>query len=211
MKRLITPITLLSVLVCAGVALAHGPTVHVSGIQGPLEMSAGAPGDPCASVDPATGQAPVLSNGMAGSLIGCWYTDTFKLVTMTPSGVIHTTGTEHFVGCVDTGSRRGCTHGDPTGTLAFTYRFEAKFDPATGNEIWGRCQHQITSGTGAFDGATGRIDFKDNVTDGTATYRGHITIAARHGASRAKTATAATPDSTGPRNSACRRDCTSGE
>ena len=113
MKRLITPITLLSLLVCAGVALAHGPTVRVSGIQGPLDTTAGSPGDPCALVDPATGQAPVLSNAMAGSLIGCWYTDTFKLITITPSGVIHTTGTEHYVGCLDISPRQGCTHADP--------------------------------------------------------------------------------------------------
>ena len=58
----------------------------------------------------------MLSNAMAGSLIGCWYTDTVKLVTLTPRGVIHTTGTEHFVGCVDIRPKQGCTHADPTGS-----------------------------------------------------------------------------------------------
>jgi hypothetical protein len=192
MKRLITPMTLISVLVCTGVALAHGPTVPVSGIQAPLETAAGSPGDPCASVDPATGQAPVLSNAMAGSLIGCWYTDTFKLITITPSGVVHATGIEHYVGCLDIGLHRDCTDTDPTGTLALTYTFEAKLDLIPGNEIWGRCQHRIVSGTGRFDGAAGRIDFKDNVTNGTSTCRGHITLADRPGAARATAAAAAT-------------------
>jgi hypothetical protein len=191
MKRLITPIALISLLVCAGVALAHGPTVRVSGTQGPLDTAAGSPGDPCAMVDPATGQAPILSNAMAGSLIGCWYTDTVKLVTLTPRGVIHTTGTEHFVGCLDIHPKQGCTHADPTGTLALSYKFEAKLDPVTGNEMWGRCQHRIMSGTGGFHGAAGRIDFKDNVTNGTSTYRGHITLDDRHGTARATAAAAA--------------------
>jgi hypothetical protein len=190
MKKLITPITLISALACAGVALAHGPTVRVSGIQGPLETAAGSPGDPCASVDPATGQAPMLSNAMAGSLIGRWYTDTVKLITITPNGVIHTTGTEHYVGCLDIGPHQDCTPADPTGTLALTYRFEAKLDLSTDNEIRGRCQHKIMSGTGGFDGAAGRIDFKDNVTNGTSTYRGHVTLADRRGTPHA-TATAA--------------------
>jgi hypothetical protein len=51
-----------------------------------------------------------------------------------------------------------------------------KFDAAD-NEIWGRCQHKIVSGTNGFAGATGRIDFTDNVATQTANYRGHITLA----------------------------------
>ena len=35
MKRLITPATLIAVLVCASAALAHGSTVGVTGIQRP--------------------------------------------------------------------------------------------------------------------------------------------------------------------------------
>ena len=38
------------------------------------------------------------------------------------------------------------------------------------------CQHPIVTGTGtgAFEGATGRLDFKDEVTTGEYFYRGHI-------------------------------------
>jgi hypothetical protein len=190
MKKLITPTAILAVLVWSGAALAHSSTVRVSGIQAPPDQTAGAPGDPCAAVDPETGTAPFVSNVMAGSLVGCWYTDTFNVTLQKPNGVVHAIGTEHFVGCLDAGGVGHCTAADPTGTLALTARFEFKFDQAN-NEIWGRCQHPIVSGTGDFRGATGRINFKDNVTNGTSSYRGHITFADRHEAVRATTAYAA--------------------
>ena len=189
MKKLVTSATLIAVLSCATAALAHGSTVRVSGIQAPPDTTAGAPGDPCAALDPATG-APAQGNVMAGSLIGCWYTDTFTPIISTPSGLIVATGAEHFVGCLDVDRTGRCAHRDPTGVLAFTYKFEGRFDPA-GNEIAGRCQHKVVSGTGDFAGATGRIDFKDNVTNKTAKYRGHITLTDRHGVTVARAAAAA--------------------
>ena len=64
------------------------------------------------------------------------------------------------------------------GTFATTYKFESKWDPdvSTGSEVHGRCQHPIVagSGTGGFEGATGRVDFKDEVTTGQNFYWGHI-------------------------------------
>jgi hypothetical protein len=127
---------------------------------------------------------------MEGSLIGCWYTDTFNPVVTTPSGVIVATGVEHFVGCLDVDRTATCAGRDPSGTLAFAYRFEGKFDPVTDNEISGRCQHRIVSGTRGFSTATSRIDFKDNVTNGTSNYRGHITLANGRGAADARAAAA---------------------
>lgn len=200
MKKLIRATVLLVVLVWASAALGHRSTVRVSGIQAPLDQTAGAPGDPCAATDPETGRAPHFANAMAGSLIGCWYTDTFKITLRKPNGIVHATGTEHFVGCLDTHRARHCTRADPTGTLALTATFELKFDPA-GNEIWGRCQHPIVSGTGDFRKATGRINFKDIVTNGTARYRGHITLADGHKAVRA--ATAAAVSTVAPARSIC--------
>jgi hypothetical protein len=181
MQKLVTAAALIAVLVCAGAALAHGSTVRVSGIQAPLDTTAGAPGDPCAAVDPETGVAPVQSNAMAGSLIGCWYTDTFHPIVDTPTGVIVATGAEHFVGCLDVKRAEQCADRDRTGTLALTYTFEGKFNPLTGNETAGRCQHWIVSATGGFAGSTGRIDFTDNITNGTSNYQGHITLAGRPG------------------------------
>jgi hypothetical protein len=189
MKRLITPATLIAVLVCASAALAHGSTVGVAGIQAPADATAGAPGDPCAATDPETGRVPQVSNAMAGSLIGCWYTDTFNLITSTASGVIYGTGSEHFVGCLDGRGKGSCTPTDQTGTLALKYTFLAQYD-ATG-EIWGGCQHKVVSGTGGFARAAGRIDFQDNVANGTSSYVGFLTLQGRDQSARARAVAAA--------------------
>ena len=107
---------------------------------------------------------------MTGSLQGCLYT---KVVTAKQirSGVYLETGEEVFFGSLD---------GGPLGTFATTYKFESKWDPdaATGVEVRGRCQHPIAvgSGTGGFEGATGRLDFKDIVNLGIFVYRGHVSL-----------------------------------
>lgn len=105
-----------------------------------------------------------------GDLDGCWYTDVETGVEM-PSGVYLETGTETFVGCLTVDGQEKC------GSFSTTYRFSSKF-AATGEQIFGRCQHPIVagSGTGDFEGATGRLDFKDDVETGEATYRGHIAL-----------------------------------
>jgi hypothetical protein len=186
MKKIVALTTLIATLAFDGAALAEGTTVRVSGIQAP---NATAPSDPCYELDPATGQPPVIANAMAGSLIGCWFTDVFTWGPTSPGGILHATGAEHFVGCLDVKREGRCTEGDPAGTLALSARFEFKVtNSQPPEEIWGRCQHQILSGTGAFDGASGEIDFMDNVTNGTSNYRGRITLARRHDAVRPRAA-----------------------
>ena len=107
---------------------------------------------------------------LSGSLQGCWYTkvDSTK---ETPSGIYLETGREVFVGSLN---------GGPIGVFATGYKFESKWDPnvSTGTEVHGRCQHPLVagSGTGGFAGATGRLDFKDIVADGSYIYRGHISL-----------------------------------
>ena len=102
---------------------------------------------------------------MDGSLVGCWYTSIAD-AKLSPSGAYHESGSETFVGClwVD-GQNQGC------GTFDTSYDFHAKFTPAF-QEINGRCQHIIVSGTGVF--ADGRVDFKDDVVNGVFYYHGHI-------------------------------------
>ncbi|MFN0095085.1 MAG: hypothetical protein ACKVVT_09965 [Dehalococcoidia bacterium] len=104
---------------------------------------------------------------MEGDLVGCWYTTWLEPTVSTPSGVYQEVGTETFIGCL--------ADGVTCGTFNTTYRFTAKFAPS-GAEIHGRCQHPIVSGTGGFAGATGRIDFKDDVVNGCFYYRGHLKI-----------------------------------
>jgi hypothetical protein len=107
---------------------------------------------------------------MAGSLEGCWYTHVLTSKDNgVPSGVYQERGEEVFVGTLD---------GGPVGTFETTYKFSSKWDPdvSTGREVHGRCQHPIIegSGTGAFEGVTGRVDFKDEVETGRFPYRGHL-------------------------------------
>lgn len=113
---------------------------------------------------------------MAGGLVGCWYEDTanMKKGTQSASGkyLLIYTGTEHFTGCLDADRDGGCS-GDPTGTLYFTYTFTSQYT-LTFAEIRGRCHHPIVSSTGDFAGATGVINFKDDISSGTSPYMGHV-------------------------------------
>jgi hypothetical protein len=167
--RLLPLAAIVSCVALVAAAPASAATFQVGGVQ-----SAPVSSGPC--FDPNA----ISSYTMAGGLVGCWYTDT--LVTHpaqpngTPSGTIQATGTEHFVGCLDLDNDGACTTGDPSGTLQFSYQFSGKFDPVTGAEIHGRCQHPIVSGTGDFANASGVITFKDDVTNGTSVYAGHVAL-----------------------------------
>ena len=109
---------------------------------------------------------------MTGSLEGCWYT---KIISATdngiPSGVYQERGEEVFVGSLD---------GGPVGTFSTTYKFTSKWNPdvSTGSEVRGRCEHPIVRAAvrDGFEGATGRVDFKDDVVTGEYIYRGHISL-----------------------------------
>jgi hypothetical protein len=154
-------------LVMALSAPASAANTQISGVG--VADTAGACAPPPAGYADFTDYTLV----MTGNLEGCWYT---KIDTATdhgaPSGVYHETGREVFVGSLN---------GGPIGTFATNYKFESKWDPdiTTGAELKGRCQHPIATGSGAggFAGATGRVDFKDEVSTGRFLYRGHIKLA----------------------------------
>ena len=65
---------------------------------------------------------------------------------------------------------------EPHGTLSFAFTFTGQFDVTTEAEIRGRCHHPIVSGTEDFAGATGVLNFNDDVANGTAPYKGHIKL-----------------------------------
>jgi hypothetical protein len=141
---------------------ASAASVQVSGLQ--------TPAGPGLCVDPGA----LASYTMQGSLLGCWYVDTFTPKSQPTSGTFQATGTERFAGCLDLDGDQACSGGDPQGTLSFSFQFTGKADPVTGAAIHGRCQHPIIAGTGDFAGASGVITFKDDVTNGTSLYRGPI-------------------------------------
>lgn len=186
MKSVTAVAQLVAVAACVLATAAQAKTLPMAGIQSPPDMTAGRPGDQCRASDPRTGLAPAISNTMTGSLVGCWYTDIFDQVQSSRLGEILAIGTEHFVGCLDANRNGRCSHRDPHGSLAFIYAFEGKFDRA-GKEIRGQCQHPIVSGTGDFTGASGRLDFTDNVATRTSAYRGKIMLPTRSHHARATT------------------------
>jgi hypothetical protein len=104
---------------------------------------------------------------MSGGLVGCWYTDTFEVVQTTPSGGYQERGAETFIGCLSDGTT--------CGTFSTTYKFTAKYT-VDGSEIFGRCEHPFVSGTGDFEGITGRVNFVDDVQTGEFDYKGHIKL-----------------------------------
>jgi hypothetical protein len=131
----------------------------------------GAAAGPGACIDPVTGplgQSPDFSVDLNGDLAGCLYVFV-ESYSCTPSGVYIERGTEIYVGGGDPGD---------DGQFTTTYLFTAKFSDCDNlsGQFFGRCQHPIVagSGTGDYEGVTGRLDFKDNVETAIATYRGHL-------------------------------------
>jgi hypothetical protein len=106
------------------------------------------------------GQGASYALQLTGDLEGCHYffVEEFEC---SPSGTYREEGRELFVG----------TYNGQAGTFWTTYKFEAKYEGCAedgsyiGAEILGRCQHPIVpgSGTGVFEGVTGRLDFKDDI------------------------------------------------
>ena len=119
----------------------------------------------------SAGQGAAYALTLTGDLEGCHYffIDEFEC---SPSGTYRELGRELFVG----------TYKGQAGTFWTTYRFEAKYEgcaengAALGLEIFGRCQHPIVegSGTGVFEGVSGRLLFKDDIEAGDYPYRGHL-------------------------------------
>ena len=119
--------------------------------------------------------ADAFTYRMAGGLVGCWYTDSGEVRNATPSGVVIVSGTEHFVGCLNTNGNQTCDPGEPTGTFNTTYTFSSKY-AASGDEIHGRCHHPIIGGTGGFARASGELSFTDIPSEGRFPYHGPINL-----------------------------------
>ncbi|MFH6602782.1 hypothetical protein ACEZ3G_04785 [Maribacter algicola] len=108
---------------------------------------------------------------LTGDLEGCLYVFV-EDYACSPSGTYREAGKEYFVG----------TYNGEFGTFWTTYKFEAKYEGCSedgfflGAEIFGRCQHPIIkdSGTGTFEGVSGRVNFKDDVVNFEFPYKGHL-------------------------------------
>lgn len=113
---------------------------------------------------------------VTGDLDGCLY-QYFE------SGGFHNPDGETYL---ERGTEIFVSSTNPADRFETTYTFTGKFrDQNFDDELWGRCQHPMVagSGEGVFEGATGRLDFKDvivrdpdtgEVTDLYFPLRGHI-------------------------------------
>jgi hypothetical protein len=147
-----------TVMLVAASALAEGAT-QISGIAVFDEA------DECDSASVGADFALIMD----GDLDGCLYTFV-ETAESSPSGTYRETGTELFV----------ASDSEGRDTFTTTYRFEAKYEDVDNlaGEQFGRCQHPIVegSGTGIYEGVTGRLFFKDDVEAGNFPYRGHLQV-----------------------------------
>jgi hypothetical protein len=157
----------MAVMVAAMVIVSTAPSPALA--RGATQISGVAFLDTRGTCDDPEGEGADFALIMTGDLEGCLYTFV-ETAESSPSGTYRETGTELFVGSFD-GS-------EGAGTFETTYRFEGKYEDVDNlaGEIFGRCQHPIVegSGTGIFEGVTGRLDFKDEVETGNFLYRGHL-------------------------------------
>jgi hypothetical protein len=130
-------VALIGSVLSAGAVAANNGTTIVRGVQ------------------LAAGSCEDGGYAMTGSLVGCWWIDTFETKSSPDKSSFLATGTEHFTGCL----------GSTCGTFYTTYSFTAKTDGPwpTSAEIHGRCHHPIIRGTGDFAGASGVLTFHDVV------------------------------------------------
>ena len=116
-------------------------------------------------------------------LDGCLSVLSVDGARLSEGGVYKEYGTEHFDGSIvysEGGVPDESTRA--TGTFDTEYVITSKWagEPFISDQFHGRCQHPLTTGTDAFEDATGRIDFKDTIVDGIAIeypFRGHIKLA----------------------------------
>jgi hypothetical protein len=156
-------IALAAVVMSAIAFVGFGAAARAGGMTQLSGIGVWAEEGECTALDPADYDLAIKF--VEGDLIGCVYI-TVLTDESSPSGTYRETGTEFY-------DIVGGTFG--TGTFSTTYRFEAKFDDS-GAEIFGRCQHPLVAGTGTgdFEGVSGRIDMKDDVETGEFLYRGHL-------------------------------------
>ena len=119
----------------------------------------------------AEGAGADFATVLTGDLEGCQYVFVTSY-DCSPSGTYREAGTEIYV--IDGPYGQG--------TFSTTYFFRGKFEGCSpdggfvGAEIMGFCQHPIVagSGTGDYEGVTGRLHFKDDVVAGNFPYTGHL-------------------------------------
>jgi hypothetical protein len=154
---LLTAVAATAMLAAAAPASAGGGATFVSGSQRPTA-------DPNEYVN-------------SGSLVGNWSTTSFVVKSESSSGNVYTlvgTGTETFVGCLDTNRSGVCDRREPTGSIDFTFVFRGTYDSTSFAQLSGGCIHPVVGGTGDFSHPRGVIAYRDDVSSGISYYVGYL-------------------------------------
>lgn len=161
-KRKTTTLTL-ALLAAAALLSVASPAMAAGSIQVSGQTADALCDAPPAGYESYTDYAFAIE----GDLAGCVYGQITVARFHEGSGAYQERANEVF-----TGYWNG-QHG--TVEMIENYTAKAGADNATGL-YFARCKHPIVaeSGTGVFDGVTGRLDFKDDTDAGTAAYTGHL-------------------------------------
>lgn len=164
MRRFLVLATVLTVLLGLMASPASAAGNGVTQVSGATDSSAcdDGPGDWAASD---------YAFHISGDLTGCVY----GLVTdgrCHPSGMYQEVADEIFVSDANSDDTFEMTE---FFWAKFEFDVTCDFDTITA-QVFGGCKHPIKAGTGTgiYEGVTGRLDFKDDVDLGIAFYTGHL-------------------------------------
>ncbi len=150
-------VSLIGLFTLSGIASAGGGVKQISSVGAVPEAGN------CEDI-----AADVVLDLVEGDLEGCLYSFVTSSKCL-PNGIYMERGTEIYIGSGKDGDN---------GTFETTYLFTSKWKDCNTFEveIFGRCQHPIVRGTGTgdFEGVTGRLDIKDDVSTGLFYIRGHL-------------------------------------
>lgn len=158
-------------------SLTHGGVRKTSIVVAALAMLLVVPATPASAdsgaiegvgylVDECDGQSSLITIELTGSLEGCLYTTEITDYVILEDGTYEEYGFETVVACLN---------GEICGSFDTSYVFRATFSD-TGEQLTGGCKHPILAGTGtdALAGATGIIEFRDNLVTGEVYYKGFV-------------------------------------
>lgn len=167
--RILITLAMVSSLALVGLAPSAGAAA------GGMTQISGMTDDQACTTPPAGFEASQTPDGyslhIVGDLEGCIY-GVITGARCHPSGMYQEVADEIFVSDANSADTFQMTE---FFWAKFTFAGEACESDVTG-QLLGGCKHPIVdgSGTGAFEGVRGRLDFKDDVDIGVAFYKGHL-------------------------------------
>ena len=156
----------LAIMLTTATSVAVFSAAPVSAGNGATQVAGQTDSTPCDTPPPGFEDSQTADGyafHISGDLTGCIY-GVITDARFHPAGTYQEIADEIFVSDANSGD-----------TFEMTELYTAKFNPDFSLDF-ARCKHPIVSGSGngAFEGVSGRLDFKDDVDTGIAYYKGHL-------------------------------------